>query len=98
MFADYGSTDTIPIWEDTIALLYWRLDSDCPPDEERLLAAGVLQRLRAAGVAVRVDFYHGSFDPEPPDRDADPVASVDRDQLPRVLRAPAAAIPSASPP
>ena len=46
---------------------------------------------------MRVDFYHGGFDSERPDPDADPVAAVDRKTLLRVLTGPDVESPASEP-
>ena len=68
VFANFGSTDVIPIWKDPAALIHWSTTT-YPSQLEHALVEGVLARCRAAGADVRVDFYHGGFD-----RDGNPRA------------------------
>ena len=56
IFANFGSTEEVAIWEDTAALIHWQLDNhSC--ETERTLISGVLDRCRKAGAAVRVSFF-----------------------------------------
>ena len=61
VFANFGSTEEVAIWEDTSALIHWKLDG-LSEDMESELARGVLARCRAAGAGVRVSFYNLMFD------------------------------------
>ena len=64
MFANLGSTEEIPIWEEPSAHVHWQF-AGSDSDAEAALLAGVFTRLRAANVPVRPDFYHHGFDPDP---------------------------------
>ena len=86
VFVNYGSTAEIPIWEDTAGVLSWVFRKQGTPEDEAAIIAGVLERCRHAGVDLRVSFYRGSFDPDRPERPADPRTFVDRAVLARVLR------------
>ena len=85
VFANFGSTDVVPIWKDSAALIHWSMAGH-PSKLEYALVEGVLARCRAAGADVRVDFYHGRFD-----RDGNHVAKnsiaarVDKAVLNRLL-------------
>ena len=61
VFANFGSTEEVAIWEDRSALIHWKLDG-LSEDMESELARGVLARCRAAGAGVRVSFYNLMFD------------------------------------
>ena len=61
VFANFGSTDVVPIWKDSAAFIHWRM-AKYPSKLGYALVEGVLARCRAAGAEVRVDFYHRGFD------------------------------------
>ena len=61
VFANFGSTEEVAIWEDTSALIHWKLDW-LGEEMESELVRGVLARCRAAGAEVRVSFYNLMFD------------------------------------
>ena len=61
IYANFGSTEEVAIWEDTAALIHWRLDNHSS-ETERALISGVLDRCREAGAAVRVSFFARHFD------------------------------------
>ncbi len=61
VYANFGSTEEIPIWEDASALIHWRLKGRSEA-EEHALAHQVLETCRAAGAEVRVSFYDRHFD------------------------------------
>lgn len=63
VFANFGSTDVVPIWKDSAALIHWNVNG-YPAKLKYAVVEGVLTRCRAAGANVRVDFYHGAFDRE----------------------------------
>ena len=84
VFANFGSTEVIPIWEDPAAHVHWRFTAD-DSDMEAALIAGVFTRLRAAHVPVRADFYHGGYDPAPDAPEPDARQHVDRVLLSRLL-------------
>ena len=65
VFANFGSTEEVPIWEDPSALIHWQLPR-CSDTEEDALVRLVLRRCREAGVEVRVSFYDRGFDPGHP--------------------------------
>ena len=76
VFANFGSTEEIAIWEDTSALVHWNLDG-LGEEMESELVRGVLGRCRAAGAEVRVSFYNSMFDNEEDSRKAGPPARTD---------------------
>ena len=87
VFANFGSTEVIPIWEDPAAHVHWRFTGD-DHDAEAALIAGVFTRLRAAHVPARANFYHGGYDPAPDAPDPDARQHVDQELLSRLLAAP----------
>ena len=60
VFANFGSTEEVPIWADTSALIHWRLKGRSEVEEDAL-AEQVLDTCRAAGAEVRVSFYNRHF-------------------------------------
>ena len=62
VFANFGSTEEVPLWEDASALVHWRL-AGSSEDEERELVRQLLDACRTAGAEVRVSFYNQHFDP-----------------------------------
>ena len=56
VFANFGSTEEVPIWTDHSALIHWKLHN-CSDAEEETLVRLLLRRCRAAGAEVRVSFY-----------------------------------------
>lgn len=61
VFANFGSTEEIPLWEDASALIHWQLRKRSD-DEEAALVKQLLQRCRSAGAKVRVSFYDQHLD------------------------------------
>lgn len=61
VFANFGSTEEVPIWEDPAALIHWQLHR-CTDTEEEALVRLVLRKCRAAGAEVRVSFYNQRFE------------------------------------
>ena len=61
VFANFGSTEEVPIWADTSALIHWRLKGRSEVEEDAL-AEQALETCRAAGAEVRVSFYNRHFD------------------------------------
>ncbi len=61
IFANFGSTEEVPIWESTAALIHWQLEEH-NSEIESALVEGILSRCRAAGADVRVSFYNQRFD------------------------------------
>ena len=64
VYANFGSTEEVAIWEDPSALIHWQLigRSDA---EEQALARRLLQECRRAGAEVRVSFYNQHLDQRP---------------------------------
>ena len=87
VFANFGSTEVIPIWEEPAAHLHWKYTGG-DHDAEAALIAGVFTRLRAAHVSARANFYHGGYDPDPDASDPDARQYVDRALLSRLLATP----------
>ena len=84
IFANFGSTEEVAIWENTSALIHWKLDVDSEEMESEL-AEGVLARCRAAGAEVRVSFYNLMFDQQEDAREAGLPAQADRPVLNTLL-------------
>ena len=61
IYANFGSTEEVPIWENPSALIHWQLKRRSAAEEDALVPL-LLQMLRAAGVEVRVSFYNQQFD------------------------------------
>jgi hypothetical protein len=56
VFANFGSTEEVPIWEDPSALIHWRLHR-CSDAQKEALVRLVLGKCREVGAEVRVSFY-----------------------------------------
>ena len=84
IFANFGSTEDVPIWEDTAALIHWKLDN-YSDEKESALVEGILNRCRRAGTDVRVSFYNWSFDQQEDPMEIDPTGTVDRLVLSKLL-------------
>ena len=61
IFADFGSTEEIPIWEDSSAFIWWRL-TERSEARVHALVQQTLRTCREAGAEVRVSFYNQHFD------------------------------------
>ena len=61
VFANFGSTEEVPIWEDPAALIHWKLPR-CSDAEEEALVRLVLRKCREAGAEVRLSFYNQRFE------------------------------------
>ena len=61
IYANFGSTEEVPVWEDPSALIHWQLKRRSAAEEDALVPL-LLQMLRAAGAEVRVSFYDRQFD------------------------------------
>ena len=73
VYADLGGTKTLPVYENTDALLYVqpREETDIPVPREILLLQGAVRKCEAAGIPVRLSFYdnhllmyHSKFNPD----------------------------------
>ena len=84
VFANFGSTEEVAIWEDTSALIHWKLDG-LIEEMEWELARGVLAWCRAAGAEVRVSFYNLMFDHQEDAGEAGLPAQADRAVLNTLL-------------
>ena len=60
-FANFGSTEEVPIWEDTSALIHWQIKEPSEPKIEELIEQ-LLSTCREAGAEVRVSFYDLHYD------------------------------------
>ena len=87
VFANLGSTEVIPIWEEPSAHVHWQFVKT-DGDTEAALISGAFVRLRAANVPVRTSFYHSGFDPDPDAPTPDARQHVDPALLDRLLQAP----------
>ena len=61
VFANFGSTEEVPLWEDPSALIHWQLHRRSD-EEEAALVKQLLQSCRSAGAKVRVSFYDQHLD------------------------------------
>ena len=61
VYANFGSTKEVPIWEDPSALIHWQLRGRSVAEEDALVPQ-LLRTCRAAGAEVRVSFYDQRFD------------------------------------
>ena len=78
VFANFGSTEEVAIWEDPAALIHWKLNR-YSEELESVVVEGVLARCRAAGANVRVSFYDRMLDQqEDPAGVASQIASIGR--------------------
>ena len=84
VFANFGSTEEVPIWKDTAALIHWKLDN-YSEEKGSALIQGVLKRCRRAGADVRVSFYDWSFDQQEDPMEINPTKTVDRSVLSKLL-------------
>ena len=60
-FANFGSTEEVPIWEDTSALIHWQIKERSEAKKTELVER-LLSTCRAAGAEVRVSFYDQHYD------------------------------------
>ena len=84
IFANFGSTEEVPIWEDTAALIHWNLENQ-PAEMESAIVRRVLDKCRTEGAEVRVSFYNGHFDRQENYKRVDPVQKVNRGVLSKLL-------------
>ncbi len=84
VFANFGATEVVPIWEDPAALIHWKLDGHSE-EMEAAVVEGVLARCRAAGADVRVSFFNLVFDQQDGPVETNPTGSVDRRVLNKLL-------------
>ena len=61
VYADFGSTEEVAVWEDPAALVYCYLKEESDVRHDALLPL-VLERCDAAGADVRVSFYNQHLD------------------------------------
>ena len=80
VFANFGSTEEVAIWENPAALIHWKLDR-YSVELESAVVEGVLARCRAAGADVRVSFYDRMLDQQEDVARTSPTDSVDRTVL-----------------
>ena len=85
VFADFGSTEDIPIWQLPHPLVYCTQNSQFEQIEADIIR-GALNRCRASGADVRVSFYAQDRDPGEPTQIPGPIAvSAIRTYLPRLM-------------
>ena len=84
IFADFGSTEDIAIWEDPSALIHWRLK--CPDELEALVVEAALTKCRDAGASVRTSFYISSFDTAPNTEQIHPIEQVSKECLADLMK------------
>ena len=84
VFANFGATEEVAIWEDPAALIHWKLDR-YSEEMKSAVVEGVLARCRAAGADVRVSFYDRMFDEEVGPGETNPTGSVDGKVLNKLL-------------
>ena len=84
VFANFGATEEVAIWEDSAALIHWKLDG-YSEEMNSAVVEGVLARCRAAGADIRVSFYNRMFDQQDGLIETDPTGSVDRRVLNKLL-------------
>ena len=94
IFANFGSTEEVPLWENTAALIHWDLKKYYGEIESELIE-GILARCRAAGADVRVSFYDLNFDQGEDPSEIDPKWNVDRAILSKLLTEAARVFPEA---
>lgn len=61
VYANFGSTEEVAVWEDTSALIHWQLNGRSDAEEQALVLQ-LLQACRRAGADVRVSFYNQHLD------------------------------------
>lgn len=64
VFANFGSTEETPIWQDQSALIHWNL-AGVSEEQEGALVRKLLRACREAGAEVRLSFYNQHLDPDP---------------------------------
>ena len=64
VYANFGSTEDVAIWEDTAAFIHWQINGRTTT-EKAALVRRLLQECRRMGADVRVSFYNQSFDQPP---------------------------------
>ena len=84
IFANFGSTEEVPIWEDSAALVHWKLEK-LSDELKSLLITELLDRCRKEGAEVRVSFYNRSYDQRDDNGGNDPTRKVNRDVLHKLL-------------
>ena len=62
IFANFGSTEEVPLWDDPSALIHWRSPQDVQTRRQEALVKQLFQRCRSAGADVRVSFYNQHLD------------------------------------
>lgn len=61
VFANFGSTEEVPLWDDPSALIHWNLHERSDEEKEALVKQ-LLRRCRSSGADVRVSFYDQHLD------------------------------------
>ena len=64
VFANFGSTEEVPLWADPSALIHWQLPqlNERSDEEKEALVKQLLAMCRSVGAKVRVSFYDQHFD------------------------------------
>ena len=84
IFANFGSTEEVPIWEDSAAMVHWTLEN-LSDELESLLIPELLDKCRKEGAEVRVSFYNRHYDQRDDNGGNDPTQKVNRDVLHKLL-------------
>jgi hypothetical protein len=84
IFANFGSTEEVPIWEDSAAMVHWKLEK-LSDELKSLLITELLDRCQKEGAEVRVSFYNSSYDQRDDNGGNDPTRKVNRDVLHKLL-------------
>ncbi len=85
VFANFGSTEEVPIWKNPAALIHWNLNQ-YDDDMEMEIVKEVIQRCRKAGIEVRVSFWNGIYDPWSEQRHAMPLTNINDTIISQLLR------------
>ena len=85
VFANFGSTEEVPIWKNPAALIHWKLNQ-YDDDMEMGIVKEVIQRCRKAGIEVRVSFWNGIYDPWSEQKPAMPLTNVNDAIISQLLR------------
>ena len=84
IFANFGSTEEVPIWEDSAAMVHWKLEK-LSDGLESLLIPELLDKCRKEGAEVRVSFYNRHYDQRDDNGGNDPTQKVNRGVLNKLL-------------
>ena len=84
VFANFGSTEEVPIWEDSAAMVHWKLEK-LSDELESVLIPVLLDKCRKEGAEVRVSFYDGHYDQREDSGGNNPAQKVNREVLHTLL-------------